>query len=210
MNRTIASLSALLVTGVFLGIGSAQQPPPPSPGGPPPPAAGGPSPPPDPNGPPPPANAAPRPGPAPTAAQNTYSRRGTIKTFNTGPNGETNGVILRDGTTVMFPPESGAQLRSMVKEGSRIRVSGMSRPGASGQVVVDAQTITANGRTITVPAPAPPPPPDPNAPPPPRGRGRGPRQGPPPPPSGGPPPPPPGGASPPPPANGAPPPPKGL
>ncbi|MDQ6678417.1 MAG: hypothetical protein M3Z09_14115 [Acidobacteriota bacterium] len=192
MNSTISSLSALLVTAGFLGVGSAQPPPPP-------------------------------PDRTPPAAQSVYSRRGAIKSFNTGPNGETNGVVLRDGTMVTFPPESGARLRSLAKEGSRITVSGTRRSGASGQVGVDAQTITANGQTITVPAappPAPagpgaqagsgPPSPGPNAPPPPRGRGRGPRRGTPPTPPGAGPLPSPAGGPPPAPANGAPPPPTGV
>ncbi|MGI8745107.1 MAG: OB-fold nucleic acid binding domain-containing protein [Bryobacteraceae bacterium] len=168
MIRKSTILPAVLVTGAFLGMGCAQPPPPPPDTTAPPPSAG-----------------------TPPAA--TSTRRGTIKSFNTGPNGETN-VILRDGTTVMVPPEFGAQLRSIAKQGSRITVSGVSRPGASGQVIIDAQTVTSNGQTMTVPAP---PPPDPNAPPPPLGRRKGPRRAPPPPPPANAPP------------NGAPPPPAG-
>jgi hypothetical protein len=191
MKWTSVPLSVLAVT-LAMGIASmqqvsAQQPPPPPPGGAPPPQMA--APPPDPNAPPPPSANGPvaGPGQAPLA-QTMYSRRGTIKAFNSGPNGETNGFILSDGTAILFPAEMGDQFRSTVREGSRISVTGMSRAGVSGRMVVNAQTITANGQTFTAPGPPPP-----DGPPPPGGRGgRGPRPGPPPPPAGGPPPPPPG------------------
>lgn len=196
MPRKINSIIAVFAAGAFLGVSQAQQPPaPPADSGPSPQTVGAP-PPPAPNAPPAPKGSA-APGPPANpggAGQQTFSRRGTIKSFNTGPNGETNGVILQDGTTVMFPPEFGTQLRSTVKEGSRVTVAGASRPGASGQTVIDAQTITYKGQVMTVPAPAPPPPGGPavqaGGPPPagpnapsrrPRGPGRASRPAPPPP-----------------------------
>jgi hypothetical protein len=215
MKWTSVPLSALFAATLAMGIASmqqvsAQQPPPPPPGGPPPPQMA--APPPDPNAPPPPPPAnGPMAGPGQAAplAQTMNSRRGTIKAFNSGPNGETNGFILSDGTAILFPAEMGDQFRATVREGSRISVMGMSRFGVSGRMVVNAQTITANGQTFTVPVPPPVPPggpgaqagwgppPPPDGPPPPGGRGgREPRPGPPPPPAGGPPPPPPPGRGP--------------
>jgi len=214
MKWTSVPLSVLAIT-FAMSIASmqqisAQQPPPPPPEGPPP--AQMTAPPRDPNGPPPPPSAyGPTAGPSQAAplAQAMFSRRGTVKAFNSGPNGETNGFILSDGTAILFPPEMGDQFRSTVREGSRISVTGMSRVGVSGRMVVNAQTISANGQSFTVPVPPPlppdgpgaqavsPPPPPPDGPPPPGGRGgRVPRPGPPPPPAGGPPPPPPPGRGP--------------
>src|ERR1700689_5198487 len=174
MKRTLVPLTALLAATLWVCIGSAQQPPLP-----PPPLTGAP----------PPANAY---GPE-LAAQPAYSRKGTIKAFNLGPNGETDGLILNDGTAVFFPPETGEPLRASIKEGSRITFTGVSRPGAFNRLVVDAQTITANGQTFTAAVAPPPAPGGPGAPgiagPPP------PPDGPPPPPAGcpaSPPPPPPG------------------
>jgi hypothetical protein len=203
MKWTSVPLSVIFVT-FSMGIAgmqqvSAQQPPPPPPGGPPPPQMA--APPPDPNAPPPPPSAngsMAGPGQAAPLAQTMYSRTGTIKAFNSGPNGETNGFILNDGTAILFPAGMGDQFRSTVREGARISVTGMGRAGASGRMVVNAQTITANGQSFTVPV-APPaapggpgaqagsgPPPPPDGPPPPGGRGgRGPRPGPPPPPPPG-------------------------
>ncbi len=199
MKRTPLTFAALLATTLWVGVGCALQPPPPAPMG---------------TAPPPPPTSALAAG---NMVEPGYSGRGTIKAFNSGPNGETNGVILSDGTAVLFAPEIGEQFRSNIREGSRVTFTGMSRPGASNRLVVDAQTITANGQTFTVAAAAPPafagpnppgaagPPPPPEVPPAPQagGRGRGGRgpgpaaaDAPPPPPAGcsapPPPPPPPG------------------
>src|SRR5580698_715015 len=137
MKRTSVPLPALLAATLWVSIGSAQQPPPPSTGAPP---------------------------PLGTAAQPVYSDRGTIKAFNLGLTGETNGLILSDGTAVLLPPETGEQLRASVKEGSRITFTGISRPAAFNRLVVDAQSITANGQTFTVAVAPPPPPGGPGAP----------------------------------------------
>ena len=187
MKQTVP-FTALLAATLGAVLGSAQQSPPLPP-------AGAPAPAPD----------------APIATQQTNSRQGTIKAFNAGPNGETDGVILNDGTVVFFPPETGEPLRATVKEGQRITFTGVSRPVASNRVAIDAQTVTANGQTFTVALPPPPPdgpgargmagpPPPPDGPPAPApgGRGRGGR-GPGPVVAGGPPPPPPGCPAPPPP-----------
>ena len=171
MKRTSVPLTALLAATFCVSLGSAQQAPTPPPTGTP----------------------APQPlaAPAPPPAANAYgpglavqpvnARKGTIKAFNLGPNGETDGLILSDGTAVFFPPETAEPLRASIKEGSRITFTGVSRPVAFNRVVVDAQTITANGQTFTA-AVAPPPPPG--------GPGAAGIAGPPPPPDGPPPPPP--------------------
>lgn len=176
MNRLPFSLSALLIMGTFLSTGSAQPPSPP--------AAESLSPAPDPNAPPP-SRGALRQEPVSNVNQNAYTRKGTIKAFNSAPDGTTNGVILQDGTTVLFPPEMGNQLHSLAKEGTTITVSGTDRPGISGRLV-DAQSITARGQLISVTAPKPPAAgaaaPAPPAPP--RGRGKALRPEPPPPPPG--------------------------
>lgn len=177
MKSKSAFQTILLAATLAVSIGQAQPPPPP-PGGPPPPPPAGSPPPPLP------------PGAAPAGVfpggQDMSTRRGTIKAFNSGPEGETNGFILTDGTVVLFPPESGQQMASIVREGSRISFMGYGRPGVTGRLVVNAQSITAHGQTYAMPpdpagGPGGPPPPPP---PPPGGRGRGPQPPPPPPPGG--------------------------
>jgi hypothetical protein len=155
MKRTSVPLTALLAATLWVSLSNAQQlPPPPPTGAPPaPPPIAAPTPP----------SAANAYGPR-LAAQPAYSRKGTIKSFNLGPNGETDGLILSDGTAVFFPPETGEPLRASTGEGSRITFTGVSRPGAFNRLVVDAQTITANGQTFTAAVTPPPPPGGPGAP----------------------------------------------
>ena len=153
--------------------------------------------------PPPPAAAAPQ----PPVAQQTFSRNGTIRSWNYGPQGDVNGFVLDRDTLVMFQPDATTSLTSMMRLGSRVAVSGYSRSGVNVPVVVDAQTITFNGQTFNVAGPAGALGPA-AAPAPPAGPGR---RGPPPPPPGNAPPPPQNGAAPPPPpasGPGGPPPPQ--
>src|SRR5580658_3596175 len=133
MKRTSFLLLALVAAALGVSIGSEQQPPPP-------PAQGAPVP-------PPPAAA----NGLSSTAQPASVSRGTIKAFNSGPNGETNGLILGDGTTVFLPPDMGEQVRMDVREGSQVTFTGISRTGTAGRMVVDAQTLTANGQTFTAP-----------------------------------------------------------
>jgi hypothetical protein len=169
--------------------------------------------------PPPPADvAAPLPPPRMAQVQGglsaTHSSRVAAVVY--GPQGEVQGLTLRDGVAVTLSPDLGMRLQSNISRGSRIQVSGIQRVIA-GQTCLVAQSLTANGQTFvasaTPPDPrpgfaggAPPPPPPPAGPRGPRGPADR-RPGPPPPPDGAAPPPPPtpdaGGATPPPPPVGA-------
>ncbi len=145
------------------------------------------------------------------------SHSGRVSSIIYGPQGEVQGLTLRNGIAVTLPPELAMRLQSNVNRGTRVQVSGIQRMIA-GQASLVAQSITANGQTfvaaapvvdrvpgapITGPAmaagaPPPPPPPGPAGPlAPRRAADRGP--GAPPPPAGAaePPPPPPRNARPP-------------
>lgn len=120
------------------------------------------------------------PPPQPGTAMQVFSRAGTIRSWNYGPNGDINGFVLDRDVLVMFPPDVAASFTRMARLGSRIGVSGYSHSGLNVSTVVNAQTITLNGQTFNIPPP-----------PPPAERGR---RGPPlPPPGNAPPPPPPPG-----------------
>jgi hypothetical protein len=137
-------------------------PPPPGPGAPPPNppdpnAAYAPSPvPPAPT----PPSVAPVPGPeSSTSAANT-TITGVVRSFNYGPAGDVNGLILDQGTVVYFPPEQSSQVTQLVKAGSRIRVRGWVRQGPAGNALIGAETITnrRTGNSISIAAQPPPPP----------------------------------------------------
>jgi hypothetical protein len=126
-----------------------------------------------------------------------YAGSGVIRSLNYGRGGEISGFLLDNGILALTPPMGTSNI-SVVKPGANISVSGFAHPTPAGRTVVDVQSITANGQTITMTA-APPNGPGPGVGPgpgpgvgPAPGPGRGPRAeiGPP---AGPPPPPPPNG-----------------
>jgi hypothetical protein len=64
-----------------------------------------------------------------------------------GPQGEVQGLTLRDGVAVTLSPDLGMRLQSNVIRGSRVQVSGIQRVIA-GQTSLVAQSLTANGQTF--------------------------------------------------------------
>jgi hypothetical protein len=133
-------------------------PPPPSPGAPPP----GP---PDPNAavgppPPPPPPAAVQPGPASSTSAVETTITAGVRSFNYGPEGEVNGLILDQGAVVYFPPEQSPQVTQVAQIGSRVRVRGWVRQGPTGNALIGAESITnrKTGNSILVAAQPPPPP----------------------------------------------------
>jgi hypothetical protein len=135
-------------------------PPPPGPGTPPP----GP---PDPNAeagapppPPPPPPVAVQPGPAFSTSAVETTITGGVRSFNYGPEGEVNGLIMDQGTVVYFPPEQSAQVTQVAQIGSRVRVRGWVRQGPTGNALLAAESIAnrKTGNSISVTAQPPPPP----------------------------------------------------
>jgi len=108
-----------------------------------------------------------------------YTGSGVIRQLNYGREGEVNGFVFANGIIAGTPP-FGASDISAIKPGVAIALSGFARITPTGKTVVDVQSITVNGQTISLAYAAPAPPPGPG-----RG-GRGSREG-----RGGPPPPPP-------------------
>jgi hypothetical protein len=135
-------------------VSFATPPPPPAPGAPPP--LG----PPDPNAaaaPPPPPPSVPPPvvaqaGPASLTSATDRTITGVVRSFNYGPAGDVNGLILDQKTVVYFPPEQSGQVTQLVQVGSRIRVRGWVRQGPTGNALLGAETITnrATGNSISV------------------------------------------------------------
>jgi hypothetical protein len=139
---------------------SFQTPPPPGPGAPPPgppdsTVEGAPPPP----LPAPPA-AAQQPGPVSSSSGTDTTITGVVRSFNYGPAGEVNGLILDQDTIVYFPPEQAGQVTQLVQVGSRIRVRGSVRQGPAGKALIGAETITnrRTGNSMSVLDQPPPPP----------------------------------------------------
>jgi hypothetical protein len=131
----------------------ATPPPPPGPGAPPPgppdPNTAGAPPPPSP---PAPLAVAPQSGPVSSNSGTDTTITGSVRSFNYGPAGEVNGLILDQGTVVYFPPEQAGRVTQLAQVGSRIRVRGAVRQGPAGNELIAAETLTnrRTGNSISV------------------------------------------------------------
>jgi len=82
---------------------------------------------------------------------------GTVRSFNYGPDGQVNGLLLDQGTVVFFPPDLASQVTQVIPVRGRVRIRGWLRPDAAGGArLLDAETIVnrSSGVAITMP-PAP-------------------------------------------------------
>lgn len=82
------------------------------------------------------------------------SVEGTAQRWLVGKQGEIRGVLLSDGAQVQFSPRLGNQLSTMAKPGVRIQAKGVGIRNDYGQVL-EASTLTIDGKAIDMPAPAP-------------------------------------------------------
>ncbi|MFO3706148.1 hypothetical protein ACI6Q5_14525 [Xanthomonas codiaei] len=143
MRQTVLALALACTIGAAAAQVGAPPPPPPAPNDP----IGGP---PAPPAPPPPVAAAP------------VSVSGSVERFMLNPNGDIDGLWLRDGTQVGFPPHLSSEVKTAVRAGDSVVVQGFRlgnlpvlqassiRSSRSGREVVD--------RPPTFGAPPPPPP----------------------------------------------------
>lgn len=77
-----------------------------------------------------------------TRAQQTPSVTGTVQQYLLTPHGEVEGMLLKDGTAVRFPPHEGTALAGLVKPGDEVAVVGFFGPTTSYGRAVKALTIT--------------------------------------------------------------------
>ncbi len=91
-----------------------------------------------------------------------YAGSGVIRQLNYDRDGTVNGFVLDNGMIARTPPFGTSDV-SAIKAGAQIALSGFARTAATGRTVVDVQSITVNGQTISMNAgpfdapPAPPP-----------------------------------------------------
>jgi hypothetical protein len=98
-----------------------------------------------------------------TWAQQTPSVTGTVQQYLLNPHGEVEGMLLKDGTSVRFPPHEGTALAGIVKPGDEVTVVGFFGPTTSYGRAVKALTITntKTGQSVVDQPPTTPPlPPD--------------------------------------------------
>lgn len=86
---------------------------------------------------------------------------GIVDEFATNKHDDIDGLLLKDGTVVKFPPHQGDDLEALVKPGDEVRIAGRRHETPEGEVHLHADkiTLTATGKSLERDEPAPPPPP---------------------------------------------------
>jgi len=76
---------------------------------------------------------------------------GKVTGYTTAPQGEMDGFTLDSGTTVHFPPHTGAQLKPLLEKGQEVTVIGIPQAGPQGKVL-EAATVKnlASGKSVNV------------------------------------------------------------
>ena len=75
-----------------------------------------------------------------------YACSGTVAQFNYGAEGQEVGFVLDSGVLARTPPSFSSVLRSLLRTGTPVAISGIGHKTVSGQTIVDVQAI--NGQPI--------------------------------------------------------------
>jgi hypothetical protein len=79
-------------------------------------------------------------GPPPGA--DILTVRGTVQSFTTAPKGETDGLMLTDGTSVHWPPQMSDRFKSIVDKGDKVKVIGWMETGKKGDTKLEISSLT--------------------------------------------------------------------
>ena len=72
----------------------------------------------------------------------TSTVRGKVERFTTAPMGETDGVVLDDGTWLHWPPHTQDRFTDILKKGDRVRATGRTETGPAGDSHFEVQSVT--------------------------------------------------------------------
>jgi hypothetical protein len=87
-------------------------------------------------------------------ADKTAKVSGEIAEFHLSPDGEVDGITLKDGTEIRFPPKSGERVTATVSIGDQVEISGWTHAGES-EVHAAAITNVGSGNAVDVDQPPP-------------------------------------------------------
>lgn len=88
------------------------------------------------------------------AAQQTPAKSGVVKELTANPQGETDGLLLEDGTEIRFRPASAEKVKAAIASKDRVTIEGWTHAGES---VIHAATIKneTSGKVLIVDRPPP-------------------------------------------------------
>lgn len=87
-------------------------------------------------------------------ADKTAKIRGVLAEFHRSPEGEIDGITLKDGTDVRFPPRLGEKIAATVSIGDQVEIFGWTHAGES-EVHAAKITNAGNGTSVEVDEPPP-------------------------------------------------------
>lgn len=90
----------------------------------------------------------PKPGPKGPRHEQPMNASGKVIEYARNPHGDVDGLVLKDGTEVKFPPHQSRALQDLVAIGDKVTIEGRRHVTPHGDVHLHADQITANGRTI--------------------------------------------------------------
>lgn len=90
----------------------------------------------------------PKPGPKGPRHEEPMNAVGEVTEYARNPHGDVDGLVLKDGTEVKFPPHQSRELQDAVAIGDRVRIEGRRHVTPKGDVHLHADSIEARGQTI--------------------------------------------------------------
>lgn len=73
---------------------------------------------------------------------------GEVTDYARNPHGEVDGLMLKDGTEVKFPPHQSRELQEFVAVGDQVRIEGRRHVTPKGDIHLHADLVEADGQTI--------------------------------------------------------------
>lgn len=90
----------------------------------------------------------PKPGSKGPRIEEPMNASGKVTEYAQNPHGDVDGLILKDGTVVKFPPHQSQELQKLVAIGDKVTIEGRRHVTPRGDVHLHADRIEAGGQTL--------------------------------------------------------------
>lgn len=90
----------------------------------------------------------PKHGPKAKHDEEPMTAQGKVAEYASNPHGDVDGLILKDGTVVKFPPHQSSELQELVQVGDEVKIEGRRHVTPHGDVHLHADVVTANGQSV--------------------------------------------------------------
>jgi hypothetical protein len=90
----------------------------------------------------------PGPGPRGPRDEEPMNVEGLVTEYARNPRGDIDGLILKDGTVVRFPPHQSREIQELIALGDTVTIQGRRHVTPRGENILHADRIEAHGKTI--------------------------------------------------------------